>query len=249
MKSYDYYNAVSVWAKVLPDGLAFCHWGGREQSSRLITKLELKTKERVLDICCGFCGTLSMINQDVILYGLDLSPDAINGARDYLRRHSTTTVKLVNGNAFAMPFLDNYFDKLFAQDPDSFLSLRKEEMMREITRVSKRRATFILQTYASTSKLTTRDKEEIDRILKEIGYENTETIELEKVEHLFSRADFNIEEIESLHSVYSKDNLRMIKLAKEKKVNRKILESLEFERYLFEKKAWTGIMVKGIKRR
>ena len=248
MKSYNYYHAVNDWAKVLPDGLAFCHWGGREQSSRLITKLELKTKERVLDICCGLCGTLSMINQNVILYGLDISPDAINGARDYLRRYGTT-VKLVNGNAFTMPFSDNYFDKLFAQDPDSFLSSRKEEMMREITRVAKRGATFIIQTYASTSELTARDRKEIDRILKGLGYDNTETIELEKVEHLFSRADFNIDQIESLHDIYSKDNLRMIKLAKERKVSKKILELLEFERYLFGKKAWSGIMVKGIKKR
>ena len=247
MKSYNYYNAVNEWAKVLPDRLAFCHWGGRRQSSRLIKKLELKTKERVLDICCGLCGTLSMINQDVILYGLDISPDATNGARDYLRQYGTTKVKLVNGNAFAMPFSDNYFDKLFAQDPDSFLSSRKEEMMREIARVTKRGATFLLQTYASTSELIARDRKEIDRMLGGLGYNNTETIELEKVEHLFSRANFNIDQIESLHNIYSKDNLKMIKLAKERKVSKKILELLEFERYLFEKKAWTGIFVKSIR--
>lgn len=248
MKSYNYYSAVNEWGKVLPDGLAFCHWGGREQSSRLITKLELKIKERVLDICCGLCGTLSMITQDVILYGLDISPDATNEAKDYLRRYGTTKVKLVNGDALSIPFPDNYFDKLFAQDPDSFLSSRKEDMIREITRVVKRGATFILQTYASTSKLIDRDRKEIDRILKGLGYDNTETIELEKIKHLFSRADFNIGEIKSLHDIYSKDNLRMIKLAKERKVSKNILELLEFEKYLFEKKAWTGIMVKGIKR-
>lgn len=249
MKSYNYYGSAGDWAKILPDGLAFCHWGRREQSSRLITKLGLKTKERVLDICCGLCGTLSMINQDVTLYGLDISSDATNRARDYLRQYGTTKVKLVNGNAFAMPFLDNYFDKLFAQDPDSFLSSRKEEMMKEITRVAKRGANFILQTYASTSELIVKDKTEIDRILEGLGYDNTETIELEKIKHLFSRADFNIDEIESLHDIYSKDNLRMIRLAKERRVSKKILELLEFERYLFEKKAWTGVIVKGIKRR
>lgn len=241
MKSYNYYSVShNDWFRVLPDSLAFCHWGGREQSSSLIKTLNIQPQDKVLDICCGLCGTLSMIPQNIDLYGLDISPEALRGARKYLTLKSK--VKLVQGDAFSMPFSDGYFDKLFAQDPDSFLSIRKEKLMQEIARVAKRGAKFVLQTYASTQALTRKDEVNINGLLRRLGYSDTETLKFEQIKDIFTKSGFEVLKIDDLHSVYSEDNIKMLKLARLENV-KSLIELFEFERYLFSKRAWTGVMV------
>jgi len=249
MRNNDYFSS-NNWERVLPNGIAFCHWGGKRISKELVKKLGLKEREKVLDICCGQCGTLGLIKQkNVELYGLDISNDALRRARGYLsQRGKANYVKLILGDAFDMPFSRGFFGKLFAQDPDSFLSPRKEELMREIARVSKKGAKFVLQTYASTSNLSQSDKKKTDNMLMINGHKETETIQVEQLERLFSKARFRLQRVESLHDIYVEDNLEMIELAKKNRISGGLLDLLEHERYLFRKNAWTGILVESTKK-
>ncbi len=242
---HDYYKDIDKdWEKVLPDGIEFCHWGGKAASRRLLDKLDIKPGEKVLDLCCGAAGTLGLANPQARLYGLDISPEATKQARAYLDGLGRRDIQLVEGDARRMPFQDNYFDKIFSQDPDSFMSERKPVFVCEAHRVLKPGATFTLQTYASTNRINEVDKEEITDILNGLGYNHAQTLMLENLDSLFVSNGFKNVEITGLHDMYSEDNLRMLELARQREV-KSLIGLLECEKKLFDKGAWTGVLVEA----
>ena len=67
---------------------------------------------RVLDVACGTGRTLRMIRgalSDVSLFGIDLSPAYLRKANQLLSEIPGELPQLIQANAEAMPYLDNYF--------------------------------------------------------------------------------------------------------------------------------------------
>jgi len=253
MSAYHY--SESCWDYILPDGSAFCHWGGKDISRKIIERLDVKYGERVLDVCCGEAGTLRLLaSKGFRLYGVDTSHQALQRADFNLTGEvKNGLVNLVEADAFEMPFGRNYFDKILAQDPDALLCPDKDGLMREIGRVSKAGARFVLQTYVETKRMDREMRGRASDVLKNLGYHHTELLCEEDILQLFTRNYFEVESIESLGSIYAKDNLSMIASAEREKDRiiklagseqyRKILELLKLERHLFSQGFWNGVFV------
>ncbi|MEO0455506.1 MAG: class I SAM-dependent methyltransferase [Cyanobacteria bacterium P01_A01_bin.114] len=68
---------------------------------------------KVLDIACGTGRTLKMIQETLpqaALYGVDLSPAYLRKANQSLSQTAGTLPQLIQANAEALPYLDNFFE-------------------------------------------------------------------------------------------------------------------------------------------
>lgn len=68
---------------------------------------------KVLDVACGTGRTLKMIRDSlpqVSLYGVDLSPTYLRKANELLSKEVDALPQLMQTNAEALPYLDNYFE-------------------------------------------------------------------------------------------------------------------------------------------
>lgn len=143
----SHYELSDLWEFVLPDGLAYCHWGGKDQSDELIKTLEIGQHDRVLELCCGCGGTLSRLPRAEEVWGLDISEAAIEHAKKTVNNDK---VRFVVADAHKMPFLTGYFTKVFSQDGDAWLEPNKAQLMSEIFRIMKPGGRFVYQSYVAT---------------------------------------------------------------------------------------------------
>ncbi|MEA5467027.1 class I SAM-dependent methyltransferase [Leptothoe sp. PORK10 BA2] len=68
---------------------------------------------KVLDVACGTGRTLKMIRDafpQTSLYGVDLSPTYLRKANELLSKETGTLPQLIQANAEALPYLDDYFE-------------------------------------------------------------------------------------------------------------------------------------------
>ncbi|MEM7063375.1 MAG: class I SAM-dependent methyltransferase [Cyanobacteria bacterium P01_B01_bin.77] len=68
---------------------------------------------KVLDVACGTGRTLKMIREalpQASLYGVDMSPAYLRKANELLSKEIGTLPQLIQANAEALPYLDNYFE-------------------------------------------------------------------------------------------------------------------------------------------
>jgi ubiquinone/menaquinone biosynthesis C-methylase UbiE len=102
--------------------------------------VELKEGEIVLDLGCGagldlyFYAKAVGINGKV--YGLDISQDMINKARDNMEAVGIKNVEIEYGHSDNLPFEGNFFD-VVASNGIYNLSPNKEKVMKEVFRVLK----------------------------------------------------------------------------------------------------------------
>ncbi|MGL5081002.1 MAG: class I SAM-dependent methyltransferase [Microcoleaceae cyanobacterium] len=78
---------------------------------------EINTGDRVLDVGCGFGGTVASLNenfQDLQLVGLNIDPRQLARARQEIHPQGTNQIEFVEGNACQLPFTDGEFDKVLA---------------------------------------------------------------------------------------------------------------------------------------
>jgi ubiquinone/menaquinone biosynthesis C-methylase UbiE len=103
---------------------------------------------KVLDVACGTARTLKMMREvfpHVSLFGLDLSPAYLRKANQLLSETPGTLPQLVQGQAEAMPYRDNYFDALtcvflFHELPGPV----RQQVIDEAFRVTQPGGTFII---------------------------------------------------------------------------------------------------------
>jgi 2-polyprenyl-3-methyl-5-hydroxy-6-metoxy-1,4-benzoquinol methylase len=109
--------------------------------------LDIKQGERVLDVGCAdgammvYCGL-----QGAEVYGVDLSPEFIDKANQYLKRFSIKgAAKLCDVRKTEFP--DGYFDKVISGDFFEHLSLEDNiSALKEIKRVLKPGGVFVIKT-------------------------------------------------------------------------------------------------------
>jgi ubiquinone/menaquinone biosynthesis C-methylase UbiE len=87
-----------------------------EQLSALLSaNLALKPGERLLDIGCGVgavLGQIGLAHPDVQLFGIDISPAQIEGARRHLKGLGLEQVELVVGDGAALPWPADQIDRV-----------------------------------------------------------------------------------------------------------------------------------------
>lgn len=102
--------------------------------------VELKPGETVLDLGCGAGLDLYLYAKAVgsggKVYGLDISEDMVNKARQNMEKTGLKNVEILTGESGQLPFSDNFFD-VVASNGIYNLSPDKEAVMREVFRVLK----------------------------------------------------------------------------------------------------------------
>lgn len=106
------------------------------------------TTAKVLDVACGTGRTLKMIRDTLpqtSLYGVDLSPTYLRKANELLSKEPGTLPQLIQANAEALPYLDNYFEAtvsvfLFHELPAEV----RQTVIDECYRVTKPGGVFII---------------------------------------------------------------------------------------------------------
>jgi len=222
MKAYCYEKE---WEEVLPYGKAFCSWGGPDFSRKLIQLMSIKSTDRVLDMCCGYGGTLSLIKIGE-LHGVDVDINAVDG--------NISRAKVICADATRTNYEKDAFDVIFAQDPDVMLYGLEEGFFREIRRVGKSGARVFIQTYASSGNV-----DKFKKILGQLGYSNSSPVSVEKLKRLSNKYLANVKFV-SLHEVYSEATERFSLRAKGR-----LEELFAIERDYFKKRNLTGILIIG----
>ncbi len=113
-----------------------------------LASMENGQRGKVLDIACGTGRTLSMIREmlpKASLYGADLSPAYLRKANELLTEKPGVLPQLVQANAEALPFVDDYFEAtvsvfLFHELPPE----ARQNVINEAYRVTKPGGTFVI---------------------------------------------------------------------------------------------------------
>jgi ubiquinone/menaquinone biosynthesis C-methylase UbiE len=245
-----YFEFGPQWEYILPDGVKFCHWGGKKSSEQLISELDVKSTDTVIGLSCGQGGSLGLLPKAKLIVGIDKSSSTIKQARQYLK---DKPVELLCADICQIPFPDNFFTKLYVQDGDAWLNSSKHALMSEIFRVTAKKGLFIYQGYVCLTPNPDEVSKQTDRILNKCGYPDTNVPHREKIPQMFELVGFRVESITSLHDLYLEDNRRMLESFE--RHQQKILEKfskqevetigelLKWENELFSKNWWSGIRV------
>ena len=226
-----------LWGKIVPDGPQFCCWGGKRLIRELLSKLDLQPTDKVLDLCCGQGVMADYMKKASIVVGIDISREAINQAQ---RLSKNKKAVFVVGNARSLPFADNSFDKIISRDADVWMHKDKNRLMREINRVLTPGGIFVWQSYATSEKpMSSKTR----KVLRDVGYTIQEMPYLPKIKEMFEDIGLKVLSLNSLHKIYSEDNLKMLARAKEIKAPSNLIKLLEWEKELFSKNLWTGVLV------
>lgn len=84
---------------------------------RIFSVAKVQDGLRILDVGCGFGGTLASINERfdrVELVGLNIDRRQLERAKQQVQARSSNSIEFVEGNACALPFADGSFDVVLA---------------------------------------------------------------------------------------------------------------------------------------
>ncbi len=157
--------------------------------------IELKEEEIVLDLGCGAGLDLYFYAKAVgpagKVYGVDISEDMVNKARDNMEKVGIKNVKIKGGHSDNLPFEDNFFD-VVASNGIYNLSPDKEKVMREVFRVLKRGGRTVFCEIVLKEALPEKVRKNIDdwfrciggalseseflTLMKKVGFEDIEVI-------------------------------------------------------------------------
>jgi len=113
-----------------------------------------KKSMRVLDVGCGFGGTVASLNErfsPIDLVGLNIDARQLKRARRKIKPAKGNKIKFVHGDACDLPFEDNSFDVVLAVEcifhfPD------RAKFFREANRVLKPKGKFAFSDFVPSSK-------------------------------------------------------------------------------------------------
>ena len=86
-------------------------------TAQICSAANIKDNQRILDVGCGFGGTLAYLNEnynDMELLGLNLDDRQLVRARKQVHAIANNKIQFQQGNANVLPFPDNSFDVVLA---------------------------------------------------------------------------------------------------------------------------------------
>ena len=127
---YDWSSSLTAIVRGIPEP---------EERRSVISQLELRPGDTVLEVATGTGSNLKVIadqvGEEVMVFGLDLSPRMLNRAAHKLR-NVRPPAELVLGNAMSLPFADSIFDAVLDGAGTKYFS-DKGRTIREMLRVIK----------------------------------------------------------------------------------------------------------------
>jgi len=140
--------------------------------------VELKEEETVLDLGCGAGLDLyfyaKAVGEKGKAYGVDISDEMVNKAKDNMRASGITNAEIVCGHSDKLPFSDGFVD-IVASNGIYNLSPDKEKVMREVFRVLKPGGRTVLSEIVLKDKLPENIRKNVDDWFKCIGGALTES--------------------------------------------------------------------------
>ncbi|MSQ60537.1 MAG: class I SAM-dependent methyltransferase [Betaproteobacteria bacterium] len=145
------------------------HFGGLEANDILIAKAGIQPHHRVLDVCSGMGGPARYLAHRIgcRVVGLDLTESRLRSAeRLTAMAKLTPLVSFKLGNALDMPFEDESFDVVIAQEAWCHIP-RKENLIAQCTRVLKPGGTMVFTDILRTDRIS---RPELDRLGQEMTF-------------------------------------------------------------------------------
>jgi ubiquinone/menaquinone biosynthesis C-methylase UbiE len=99
---------------------------------------KLQKKSKILEAGCGtgnYVVSLTKMGHNVI--GIDIDPERVNKAKDYMKKYRIDTDKIRIGDLTRLPFKDNSFDAVFCHGVIEHIEV-SEKAVSEISRVLKK---------------------------------------------------------------------------------------------------------------
>lgn len=86
-------------------------------TKKICTIGKISNNQAVLDVGCGFGGTISELNDEhsgMVLTGLNIDSRQLARAKKLVRASGNNTINFIEGNACALPFEEGQFDNILA---------------------------------------------------------------------------------------------------------------------------------------
>ena len=86
-------------------------------TAQVCSVANIKGNQRILDVGCGFGGTVAYLNEkynDMELLGLNLDDRQLVRAKEQVQAIANNKIQFQQGNACVLPFSDNSFDVVLA---------------------------------------------------------------------------------------------------------------------------------------
>lgn len=158
---WGYWENPAVAAYTL-ESLAMAH---EQLSQQVADSGQVQSGQRVLDCGCGFGGTIANLNDrlhDMDLVGLNIDPRQLEVARANFEAQHGNRAEFVEGDACALPFDDNSFDRVLALEC-IFHFPSRQRFFQEVKRVLRPGGTLSLCDFVPSTFMLV-----LDKVLKSI---------------------------------------------------------------------------------
>ena len=121
------------------------------ESELLLTLLNPLPGEKILDVGCGTgVFTIDVMAFGPMITGIDISEPMLRKAVHKMDKTAGTAFTGICGDMCALPFADNYFDKVLSMTAIEFIKDAKQAVA-ELARVTRKGGTIVLATLNSLS--------------------------------------------------------------------------------------------------
>lgn len=120
---------------------------------QLVKCAKVKDDENILDVGCGFGGTIAYLNENfnnMQLTGLNIDNRQLIRAKHLVLGRNNNHIEFIQANACKLPFEDNSFDNILAVEC-IFHFPNREEFLREASRVLKPNGRIILSDFVPST--------------------------------------------------------------------------------------------------